>query len=213
MYWEQFIHRDEPRRIEPLDGMLDTYIMLDVETTGLHADEDALIEIGAMLVTPSNEDARPTFEQLIDPQRPLPEFITRLTGITDRMLHGKPTAATAMAGFHQWVNDIWPAGKPLTVIAHNAEFDISFLDAAERVYDPAARNFECRWMCTKEMSWELNPEKHHHRVADLIIDYRIGDTEAHRALSDTIQEQMIYQALCDEATRRRAWNQPKEEHE
>mgnify|MGYP002519207699 CR=1 FL=1 len=202
MYWEQFIHRDNPRRIEPLDKPLDAYIMLDVETTGLHADEDSLIEIGAMLVTPSNEDSRPTFEQLVNPQRPLPEFITQLTGITDDMLRDQPTAATAMGIFHRWIDEVWPADKPLTVVAHNAEFDISFLDAAERVYDPGAKFFDCRWMCTKEMSWELNPQKKHHRVADLIIDYNIGDTEEHRALSDTIQEEMIYQALRREATSR-----------
>lgn len=95
--------------------------------------------------------------------------------------------------------------NPLTIIAHNAEFDVSFLDAAEHVYDPTASGFDCRWLCTKEMSWELNPQKRHHRVTDLIADYHIGDTEEHRALADAIQEQMIYQALCREATTRGKW--------
>lgn len=95
--------------------------------------------------------------------------------------------------------------KALTIIAHNAEFDVSFLDAAEHVYDPTASGFDCRWLCTKEMSWELNPQKRHHRVTDLIADYHIGDTEEHRALADAIQEQMIYQALCREATTRGKW--------
>lgn len=67
--------------------------------------------------------------------------------------------------------------------------------------------FDCKWACTKEMSWELNPQKRHHRVADLIADYHIGDVEEHRALSDAIQEQMLYQALCAEATRRGKWNE------
>lgn len=93
----------------------------------------------------------------------------------------------------------------MTIIAHNAEFDVSFLDAAERVYDPTASGFYCRWLCTKEMSWELNPQKRHHRVTDLIADYHIGDTEEHRALADAIQEQMIYRALCHEATMRGKW--------
>lgn len=91
------------------------------------------------------------------------------------------------------------------IVAHNAEFDVSFLDAAEHVYDPTASGFDCRWLCTKEMSWELNPQKRHHRVTDLIADYHIGDTEEHRALADAIQEQMIYQALCREATTRGKW--------
>lgn len=206
MYWDRYIRRDNPRRIEPLDKPLDTYIMLDTETTGLNPEEGAtLIEIGAFLVQPGNENSRPRFEQLIDPRQPLPEFIAGLTGITDQMLQGKPTVGAAMLRFHQWLDQVWPAGKPLTIIAHNAEFDVSFLDAAEHVYDPTASGFDCRWLCTKEMSWELNPQKRHHRVTDLIADYYIGDTEEHRALADAIQEQMIYQALCREATTRGKW--------
>lgn len=189
-----------------IDKPLDMYVMLDTETTGLHPEEGAtLIEIGAFLVQPGNENSRPKFEQLIDPRQPLSEFITGLTGITDQMLQGMPTAGAAMLRFHQWLDRTWPAGEPLTIIAHNAEFDVSFLDAAERVYDPTASGFDCRWLCTKEMSWELNPQKRHHRVTDLIADYHIGDTEEHRALADAIQEQMIYRALCHEATMRGKW--------
>lgn len=67
MYWDRYIHRDNPRRIEPLDKPLDMYVMLDTETTGLNPEEGAaLIEIGAFLVQPGNENSRPKFEQLID---------------------------------------------------------------------------------------------------------------------------------------------------
>lgn len=94
MYWDRYIRRDNPRRIEPLDKPLDTYIMLDTETTGLNPEEGAtLIEIGAFLVQPGNENSRPRFEQLIDPRQPLPEFIAGLTGVTDQMLQGMPTVA------------------------------------------------------------------------------------------------------------------------
>ena len=121
MYWDRYIHRDNPRRIEPLDKSLDMYVMLDTETTGLHPEEGAtLIEIGAFLVQPGNENSRPKFEQLIDPRQPLSEFITGLTGNTDQMLQGMPTAGAAMLRFHQWLDQVWPAGEPLTIIAHNA---------------------------------------------------------------------------------------------
>lgn len=100
MYWDRYIHRDNPRRIEPLDKPLDMYVMLDTETTGLHPEEGAtLIEIGAFLVQPGNENSRPKFEQLIDPRQPLSEFITGLTGITDQMLQGMPTAGARYAPF------------------------------------------------------------------------------------------------------------------
>lgn len=111
MYWERYIDRRNPRRIEPLDKPIDTYIMLDTETTGLNPEEGAtLIEIGALFVQPGNENSRPKFEQLIDPQHPLTEFITNLTGITDHMLQGMPTVGAAMMRFHQWIDQVWPAG-------------------------------------------------------------------------------------------------------
>ena len=49
MYWDRYIHRDNPRRIEPLDKPLDMYVMLDTETTGLHPEE------GATLIGSDNE--------------------------------------------------------------------------------------------------------------------------------------------------------------
>lgn len=59
MYWDRYIHRDNPRRIEPLARPHDMYLMLDTETTGLHPEEGAtLIEIGAFLVQPGNENNR-----------------------------------------------------------------------------------------------------------------------------------------------------------
>lgn len=55
----------------------------------------------------------------------------------------------------------------------------------------------------------VDPQKRHHRVSDLIVDYRIGDVEEHRALSDAIQEQMIYRALCREASMRGRWGRER----
>ena len=99
MYWDRYIHRDNPRRIEPLDKPLDMYVMLDTETTGLHPEEGAtLIEIGAFLVQPGNENSRPKFEQLIDPRQPLSEFITGLTGITDQCRPPAPLCSVSTNG-------------------------------------------------------------------------------------------------------------------
>lgn len=48
------------------------------------------------------------------------------------------------------------------------------------------------------MSRAIHPEKQHHRVADLIRDYRIADREEHRGLSDALQEHELYQAMLNE---------------
>ena len=58
MYWERYIDRRNPRRIEPLDKPIDTYIMLDTETTGLNPEEGAtLIEIAPCSYSPATRTA------------------------------------------------------------------------------------------------------------------------------------------------------------
>ena len=68
--------------------MAKTIVALDLETTGLEADRDAIIEIGAIRFKGDRVEAR--FSELVNPGRKLSPFITRLTGITDAMLANKP---------------------------------------------------------------------------------------------------------------------------
>lgn len=180
----------DPRRLDPLATPHHTYIVLDTETTGLDPSDGAqLIEIGAVHIRDDRKIGE--FHQLIDPHTRIPEQVTRLTGITPRMTVGQPDARQAMALFDRWLP------KDSIVMAHNAGFDIRFLDRAEA--DRGNRFFHHMYVDTLEMSRLLHPEKPHHRVADLIRDYRIGDREEHRALSDALQEQQLYERMREEA--------------
>ena len=67
---------------------LSTFVVVDLETTGLDPEKDQIIEIGAIKFVDGVETDR--IDELIDPGLPIPEFITRLTGISDKDVAGKP---------------------------------------------------------------------------------------------------------------------------
>lgn len=98
-----------------------TFVVVDLETTGMRAPDDHIIEIGAVRVRGGVEQGR--FSALIDPGVNLPAAITRLTGIRDADLRGKPQLGTVLPEFLRFAEGaVW--------VAHNAPFDIGFLKAS-----------------------------------------------------------------------------------
>ena len=97
-------------------------VILDTETTGLSAADDAIIELGMVKLMYSKSLNRITsIEDVIsvyeEPQRPISEFVTRLTGITDEMVKDQHIDSA-------WVAE-WLSNTPL-IVAHNAQFDRPF---------------------------------------------------------------------------------------
>lgn len=189
-YWGKY-RSDDPRRIPPLEAPLLDYVVVDTETTGLNPEDGAkLIEIGAVKV--KNGRIVDTYSQLINPQMIVPPHITQLTGITTYDVSGKPTVKHAMKEFERWL------GFETPFLAHNATFDLKFLDWATAETWPNRPLFDHPFLDTLEMSRDIHPEIRHHKVADLIKRYHVADVEQHRALSDAMQEQALYQIMCKE---------------
>lgn len=98
---------------------VDDYVVFDIETSGLNPVNDKIIEIGA--VKYKNNKKIEEFNYLIDPKIVLPEIITRVTGITDNDLKGKPSIEYVLPKFLDFINGY-------TIIGHNVKFDISFIN-------------------------------------------------------------------------------------
>lgn len=99
-----------------------TFVVFDLETTGLSPTNDAMTEIGAVLV--KNGEIIEEFGTFVNPKRPISEKITKLTGITDEMVTDAPEEAEALRAFLDFVD-----GRVL--VAHNGhDFDIRFIMAA-----------------------------------------------------------------------------------
>lgn len=185
----------DPRLADPFGGNYGDYVMVDTETTGLHpAKGDTIIEIGAVKVRDNH--IIDSYSQLVNPFEPLDKTITRLTGITDSMLQGKPPIEQVIDEFDRWV------GECSLIAAHNAVFDMTFLDKAVRQAG-IGRTFHHQYLDTLQMSRLLHPERMSHKVSTLIVDYGIADTEEHRAESDARQEHELYQAMKQEARQRK----------
>ncbi|HEX6122601.1 MAG TPA: 3'-5' exonuclease, partial [Ktedonobacterales bacterium] len=93
-------------------------VALDLETTGLHPEHDAIIEIGAVKF--AGDEVLDTFEALVAPAIPLPYRIQRLTGIAPAKLRGAPPLVTVLPRLREFLGD-------LPLVGHNIPFDVAFL--------------------------------------------------------------------------------------
>jgi predicted DnaQ family exonuclease/DinG family helicase len=97
----------------------DDFVILDLETTGLDPNNDRIIEIGALRFIDGKESG--TFETLINPEIPIPDFITRLTGITDQKVQSAPRIDAVIQSLLEFISD-----SPL--IGHQINFDTAFVE-------------------------------------------------------------------------------------
>jgi predicted DnaQ family exonuclease/DinG family helicase len=158
--------------MSPSDPLFN-FVALDLETTGLNPEKDRIIEVGAVRV----REGRVVDElsQLVDPQIPLPRFITDLTGISQEDLGGQPVIDQVLPRVLDFLGE-----DPL--VAHNAAFDVNFLGAAlKRAALPSLSNTN---FDTLFLSCIFLPCLRDHRLATLVDFYQISLKRAHRALDD-----------------------------
>ena len=155
------------------DDLLDTtYVVFDLETTGFNAGgADSIIEIGAVKI--NNGEIIDRFDELIDPKRKLPEKITELTHITDEMLKGKMNEEEGVKKFIEWIG-----GSNVPMVAHNAKFDVSFIEMAYKKYDLG--EYLNPVIDTLELSRALDPSEARHSLSAITKRYGVTfDEEGH----------------------------------
>lgn len=153
------------------DSLMDnTYVVFDTETTGFNAaGVDQMIEIGAVKI--KNGEIIDRFDKLIDPKRHIPDKITELTQITDAMVAGCDDEKTVTKEFLNWAKD-------LPMVAHNAKFDISFIEMAMKKYDLG--EFKNTVIDTLELSRALDQGYARHGLSQLVKRYNVPwDEDAH----------------------------------
>lgn len=152
----------------PFEGT--EFVVFDTETTGFNAaNGDTMIEIGAVKIKDGNITDR--FDELINPGRHIPDRITALTEITDEMVVGALDEKEATKKFLKWIGD-----APL--VAHNAKFDISFLEMALKKYKLG--ELKNTVIDTLELSRALDQGFARHSLSALVKRYNVPfDEESH----------------------------------
>lgn len=175
--------------VRPDDSELlkNTYVVFDFETTGFNAGGgDQIIEVGAVKLHDGVIIDR--FDELIDPHRKLPSKITEITNITDEMLAGKPDEETVIRQFMEWYGD-------LPMVAHNAKFDVSFLEMAYKKYDLGT--FTNPVIDTLELSRTMDNNFARHSLSALVKRYNVpwDENAHHRADYDAEGTALVFHKM------------------
>lgn len=154
-------------------------VAIDLETTGLHPEQDAVIEIGALKF--AGEDVLETFESFVAPGMSIPYRVQRLTGITSTQLAGAPTMVDLLPRLRAFLGD-----HPL--VGHSVPFDAAFL----RRYGLARRN---PLIDTFELASALLPNLSSYTLASVGAILGVSSPVYHRALADAQLSRDVFLAL------------------
>lgn len=145
---------------------------VDIETTGGSVTTDRIIEIGILQVRKNRLET--TYQTFLNPDRPLPDEIQLLTGITPADLEKAPS-------FFDIKDDLTQYFEESVFVAHNARFDYGFLKQEFLRY---GIRFTPKQLCTVKLSRLLYPEHRHHNLDSIIERFQFQIENRHRALSD-----------------------------
>lgn len=153
----------------PVDGET---VVFDIETTGLSPKADEITEIGAVKI--KNGTITETFSTFVNPGRPIPRRITELTGITDDMVKDAPPPSEAVGMFMDFCQN-------LPLIAHNASFDIGFIQETLRKKGDTRRLV---FLDTLALCRAIVQKKGRYTLDAMAQYFGIPNAEHHRAVND-----------------------------
>ncbi|HEY70436.1 MAG TPA: 3'-5' exonuclease, partial [Anaerolineae bacterium] len=160
---------------------MQTLIALDLETTGLDPERDAVIEIG--VVRFRGKRVEEEWSTLVNPGQPLSPFITQLTGITDEMLAGAPRITQVLGDLQTFVGDV-------PILGHNIQFDLAFLQRQGLFQHNEPLD-------TFDLASVLLPSAPRYSLTALASLLEVPVRAKHRALEDADTTRMVFLRLCD----------------
>ncbi len=158
-------------------------VALDIETTGLDPSTEAIIEIGAARFNGHRVEAE--WSTLINPGRPIPVFITQLTGITGEMVQKAPSLRSVIADLERFIGNA-------PILGHNIYFDLSFMRKQKILLSNEAID-------TYELAAILLPTATRYNLGMLAQSLGILLPATHRALDDARVAHAVYVKLLERA--------------
>ncbi len=177
------------------DGQIETqplkdleFVVVDVEAIGSRSVPARVIEIGAYRVR--NGEIADEYQTLVNPEVPVPRFLSMLTGITDEMLFSAPKFSSIADSWLDFASDS-------VLVAHNSDFDVTLLnEEIARVY-PGSKMSNAE-VCTVKLSRRLSPFLESHNLDALAEHFGFEIPQRHRAAPDALATARVLLRLLDE---------------
>ena len=158
-------------------------VFLDIETTGLDAESDQIIEIGAIKISKNRQTE---FHRLINSEMHIPDIVQKLTGITEEMLKTGSTLEDSIRDFDRFI-------QSAVLIGYNVSFDIKFLNRAfERMSLNTIHN---KTLDLLREAKRKNCFQDNYKFETTLKEYGIDQSVFHRALEDAKLVQLLYNKM------------------
>lgn len=161
------------------------YAVLDLETTGGKFNEEGITEVAIYKF--DGHSVTDQFISLVNPEKPIQEFVVKLTGINNKMLRNAPK-------FYEVAKRIIEITKDCVLVAHNAEFDSRVLTTEFR---RLGYDLEINSLCTVELSRKLIPEEESYSLGKLCRSLGIPMSNRHRASGDAMATVQLFKLLLE----------------
>ncbi len=163
------------------------YAIIDIETTGGRANRDKITEIA--IIRHDGQQVIDSWQTLINPERGIPDNITRITNITNEMVATAPR-------FYEVAKEIVQKTEGAIFVAHNVRFDYSFI---REEFKRLGYTFTRRQLCTVRLARKVFPEIRSYGLSNLIRHFNltIGD-DRHRAFGDANATAELFEIIMNE---------------
>jgi len=175
---------------QPLSGL--NYVVFDTETTGLEPSHgDRIVQIAGVRIVDGVIQRDQVFDELVNPGRPIPPLSTTFHGLTDEHVAHSRTIGSVLWDFHNFCGDA-------VLVAHNAAFDMKFLELAQ---EDGAPVFEQAVLDTLLLSAVMEPGAHDHGLDALVQRHGVvlPEVDRHTALGDSLATAEVFLVLLSMA--------------
>ena len=159
------------------------YAILDIESSGGKFNEEGITEIAIYKF--DGHKVVDQFISLINPERPIDQYVVKLTGINNNMLRTAPK-------FYEVAKRIVEITTDCIIVAHNAQFDYRILSTE---FGRLGFDFKRQTLCTVELSQKLMPEQPSHSLGKLVRSLGIPIADRHRANGDALATVELFKLL------------------